>query len=93
MAKLKVFGGLVVNHRRNKREHGQCRAIVATTSQSAAAKIVGCSLNSFRDYWSETGNATELAAALARPGVLLLASSTRVGLEVGDFEPAEKFKP
>lgn len=66
MSKLKVYGGRY--HFRGK----SYRGIVAAPNQKEAARIAGQSLHEIRTYWSATGNAEEIAAAVARPGVLLL---------------------
>jgi hypothetical protein len=62
MAKIKVFGGLVFKGSR------QVRIIVAAPSQAKAAEAVHEKLHHFSGWWSPTGNAVELATALARPG-------------------------
>lgn len=61
---LKVFGGVGMGPR------SQTRRIVATTSQKKAAELVGWSLHSFRQYWTETGNEVEVQVATATPGVV-----------------------
>jgi len=48
----------------------QVRGIIAGT-QRQAAMATGSSLSHIRTYWCQTGNEIELAAAMARPGVLL----------------------
>ncbi len=45
---------------------GSGRSIVATTSLTAASKLLGIG----RDYISETGNDRELVVANSRPGVV-----------------------
>jgi hypothetical protein len=71
MAILKVFGGLV-----HMGARGQCRTIVATTSQAKAAEALHCSLGELRGWWSETGNKDELATALPKPGQVFIATSS-----------------
>ncbi|SER36315.1 hypothetical protein [Giesbergeria anulus] len=71
MAKLKVFGGLVQMGAR-----GQCRTVVAATSQAKAAGALGCSLHELRAWWSVSGNKDDLAAALPNPGQVFMASSS-----------------
>lgn len=71
MARLKVFGGLV-----HVGARGQCRTIVAATSQAKAAEAIGESVSHLRGWWSATGNTDELAAALPKPGQVFMASSS-----------------
>lgn len=71
MARMKVFGGLV-----HMGIRGQCRTIVAATSQAKAAAAVGETLSGFRGWWCETGNASELEVALANPGRVYQATSS-----------------
>lgn len=69
MAKrLKVYGGLVM------RGHRQARAVIAAhNAQEVADALPGrASAYYVRGYWSVTGNAKEIEAAMATPGVLLL---------------------
>ena len=73
MAKLKVFGGLVMMPQR-----GQLRTIVATTSRAKAvaalAKVgIHTNVGTIAAYWSETGNAHELNIALPHPGAVFQA--------------------
>lgn len=75
---LKVFGGLTF------KGGMQMRTLVAASSQKAAAKLVGTSLDDFRAYWSVTGNRAEVEAALAQPGIALLETEPRSGI----FKPA-----
>ena len=71
MATLKVYGGL-----KHMGARGQLRTIVATTSRAKAAELVGLRPSEMANYWSVTGNQTELATALAEPGQVFQASST-----------------
>ena len=48
---------------------GRERSIVAAPNQTAAAKALGFSLYSFRQYASVTVNAEEIETAMAEPGV------------------------
>jgi hypothetical protein len=73
---LKVYGGLTMLHGK------QVRTIVATTSQKAAAELVGISLSYLRGYWSETWNRQELEVALAQPGTVF-----RTDLKGKEFFP------
>lgn len=69
MAKrLKVYGGLVMRGSR------QARAIIAAhnVQEVADANPGRCSAYYIRGYWSVTGNAKEVEAAMNAPGVLLL---------------------
>lgn len=59
--KVKVFGGY---------PRGKFRTVVAASSKKAGAMIVGCSLNHFNNYWTESFNKTELDVALSEPGVV-----------------------
>lgn len=73
MAKLKVFGGLVMVSQR-----GQLRTIVASTSRAkvvaALAKVgIHTTTGTIAAYWSETGNAHELNIALPNPGAVFQA--------------------
>lgn len=63
---LKVWGGQTFVKGK------QYRTIVAASSQTKAAKLVGESMYHFREYWEETGNKVELATALAKPGVVFI---------------------
>lgn len=66
MKRGKVFGGVVLRDGRQK------RAVVYEASQDRAAKVVGISLNQFRNYWMPTGNTEEIEAAKKHPGTLVL---------------------
>jgi len=48
----------------------QVAAVVAATSQRAAAERFGCSAHHLRTYGSETWNDDDRARALAEPGVV-----------------------
>ena len=63
--KLKVYGGLVV------RDGKQRRAVVATTSQREVARITEESLSYIRNFWSVTGNVSEVRDAMENPGRLI----------------------
>jgi hypothetical protein len=76
MAALKVWGSVMINHRRSVERSGMVRTIVAAHNQKEAASIVGCSLHEFRGYWSQTGNAEEIAAGLKNPSVRLQATTS-----------------
>jgi hypothetical protein len=80
--KLKVFGGLVFVGRTQK------RCVIATTSQAKAAEAAGVNIGYIRDYWSITGNAAEVAAALSMPEVALV----REDHYSGAFFPLANFK-
>ena len=75
MAKLKVYGwlgglpsGFKLPEHKSHRAHARC--IVAATSKAEVARIAG-----YRGPWvmhnlSETGNATEIEVAMAKPGTV-----------------------
>jgi hypothetical protein len=69
MTKLKVFAGVCPG-----RKMPQVSTIIATTSQAQAAKAVGESVSSFRQYWSQTGNEIQCQIALSLPETLFQAS-------------------
>ena len=77
---LKVYGGLMYG-----RGQVQVRTIVAASSQKQAAELLGIGLSKLRGCWGCTGDETELAAALACPGTVLQASTSRAF----DFLPKE----
>lgn len=62
--KLRTFGGNTFIGGR------QVRVVIATTSWKKAADAAGESLNYVRDYWSVTGNPSEIALAESEPGRL-----------------------
>jgi hypothetical protein len=66
MKRGKVFGGTVM------RDGRQRRAVVYEASQERATKVVGISLNQFRNYWMVTGNTEEIQAAKAAPSTLVI---------------------
>jgi len=68
---LKVWGGLV-----HMGARGQCRTVVAATSQAKAAEALRCTLSELRAWWSVSGNKDDLAAALSAPGQVFMASSS-----------------
>lgn len=78
--KLKVYGGNL---------DGRRQAIMATTSFNEFRRATGIS----RDYGSKTGNAADVAAAMATPGVVLVRPMGREGpyqvLERADSERSE----
>ena len=86
---MKVFQGNVIDWKRSKEpHHGQCRAVIGAKNQKEAHAILcksdhPASLYYFRNYWTETGNAAQIAAATKHPGKLLLSSS----LMLDDYEP------
>jgi len=49
---------------------GQQRAIVAARSKVAAAKAMDLTVYFFNGYGDETGNAEEIATAMAKPGTV-----------------------
>lgn len=69
---LKVWGGLV--HMGISR--GQCRTVVAATSQAKAAEALGITVSELRGWWSVSGNVGDLAAALSSPGQVFMARSS-----------------
>jgi hypothetical protein len=62
----------------------QRRVIVATTSRTAAARLIGMSAYEAKDYMALTGNGYEVGAALSFPGVPLgeLCGPGRQGLRI-----------
>lgn len=68
---LRVFSGL-----KRGRGRPQVRTIVAARTKKRAAELLGISAGELNKDWSVTGNKAELEAALARPEVVLQASST-----------------
>lgn len=68
MSALKVYGGRYYGPEATR----GCRAIVATTSKREVAKIISASSSEVANYWSETGNPGEIAAARSCPGTLLI---------------------
>ena len=71
MTVLKVYSGL-----RYMGARGQLRTIVATTSRTKAAELVGLRYCDLAGYWCVTGNSIELKTALAAPGQVFQASSS-----------------
>ena len=71
MAILKVYGGLM-----HMGARGQLRTIVATTSRTKAAEVLGLRLSALAGYWCVTGNTTEIEVALSQPGQVFQASSS-----------------
>lgn len=61
MKRLRVWGGSA---------DGRHRMIVATTTKKAAMEALGVSAYTFRNFFSETANETELATARPEPGVV-----------------------
>lgn len=77
---LKVFGITLHLPRHPLASHqGQVRAVVATTSQTAAARAFKQPVSYVRDYGSETGNAIEIAAAISKPGHVFIGSINNFG--------------
>jgi len=60
--RLKVWGGIL---------RGRNRYVVAASSQKEAAEIAGVSISYLRGWCSITGNADEVASALASPRTLV----------------------
>lgn len=81
MSKMKVFGGAMF-----VRGHRQMRAVVACTSQKAAAAVTGQTLGEIRTYWCETGNAVEVELALSQPGVIFVGSLNSARTKA-DYQP------
>jgi hypothetical protein len=74
--RLKVYGGSYM---------GRHRAIIAAHNAQEVADALGnASAYYVRGYWSVTGNAEEIAMAMARPGILLIERSD------GHFEAKDK---
>jgi hypothetical protein len=73
--RLKVYGGLVFQGAR------QVRAVIAAynAEEVARAHPGRCSAYYIRGYWSVTGNAKEVEAAMAEPGILLIERAERSG--------------
>jgi hypothetical protein len=69
MTVLKVYGGLKHMGRR-----GQLRTIVATTSKTKAAALVGIRPGEMARYWCVTSNKIEVETAMAAPGQVFQAS-------------------
>ncbi|MEJ5209393.1 hypothetical protein [Denitratimonas sp. CY0512] len=67
MAKLKVYSGLTLGQGRK-----EVRTVVAAPSWKRAAEIAGLSIGFMRDYWSITGNTSEIEAAMKNPETLVL---------------------
>ena len=67
---LKVFGGQSFSSK------GFVRTIIAAASQKEAAAIIGTSMSDIRDYWSITGNKTELSVAMSKPMTVFMASTS-----------------
>lgn len=82
MAKLKVYGGLVIVGGKQR------RAVVATTSQKRAAFLFEVSLYEFNNYFCETVNEAELEVALAKPEVVFYNSGSHTDREYRELEDA-----
>ena len=67
MRELKVWGGLTFLNGK------QVRTIVATRTKKRAAELLNLSAFEFREYWTDTGNETELKIALAKPETIFIA--------------------
>ena len=84
---MKVYGGWLIRGRKwpdtgDDPHHTQVRAVMAAPSRAAlrrglAAHGVDVSDAFLRDYWGETGNDDDIAAALAEPGSLWIRSMHR----------------
>lgn len=70
MKQLRVWGGLTFKGGK------QVRTIVATRTKKRAMELLKASPNTFKDYWSETGNAVEIATALPKPDTIFIASTS-----------------
>lgn len=66
----KVWGGLTMDGGK------QVRTIVCAKTQKEAASLVGMTLHHFRGYWSETGNAVELAVCDRTSGKVFRATTS-----------------
>lgn len=79
---MNVYQGCVIDWERSKEtHHGQCTAIVAAKSWKEAHRILvvryrNMTLGHIRNYWSITGNKTQIDAATAHPHKILLSSSS-----------------
>lgn len=76
MTALKVFHGLTHRVVPGRRGMGQVQVVIAAPSRAAVGRAMEeihryQSRNDLRDGWSETGNDSEIAAAMAKPGVVL----------------------
>lgn len=80
--RLKVYGGASVRK-------GKCvRSIIAAHNAQEVADALGnASAYYVRGYWSVTGNAAEIQAAMANPGVLLIETADRSAKYVPDPPP------
>ncbi len=63
------------------RGRSQVRTIVATTSKKKAAEILNLSMGAFSQFWSETGNKTEIEVATKKPGIIFQSSSSSTGVQ------------
>jgi hypothetical protein len=76
--RLKVYGG---------HHLGRYRAVIAAHNAQEVADAIGnASAYYVRGYWSTTGNDTEIAAAMAQPGVLLVEYERNTG----KYEPKRR---
>lgn len=83
--KLKVYGWQA--HRSEcKVVHSQTREIVAATSKTEVARIVGVKSPSYLWNLGETGNTAEVAIAMADPGVVFWKP---IDAPAGDFTRSE----
>lgn len=69
---MKVYGGSIYLP---GQRHGGGRVIIAASSQTEAAAILGVSPWWFRRYFCETGNAGEIATAMATPYTKILVAN------------------
>jgi predicted NAD-dependent protein-ADP-ribosyltransferase YbiA (DUF1768 family) len=67
---MKVYGGLTFV------DGKQVRTIVAAKSWTQAARLIGQSVNSLKQYWAITGNKVELETALSKPLTVFKASTS-----------------
>lgn len=79
---LKVWGGVKWLH------HKQVRAIIATRTKKEACIKLDITMHRFNECWGETGNEIEIRTALAKEGVVFVASS----LMDKNFVEAEQVK-
>lgn len=68
--KLRVYGWKSFRLECTTDQHHQTREIVAAESRAAVARLVGRTRPSYLFNLCETGNADEIATAMARPGVV-----------------------
>ena len=75
--RLKIYGGSVI------RGGVQYAAIVAASSQQAAANAADVTVGDIRSYWGETSNAQQVETAMSQPGtVFAVPINARYGTNV-----------